>query len=452
VLNRAVAVKILRSEFTGDGAFLARFRAEAQHAAALHHPNIASVFDYGEVDDQGERLAYLVMELVDGDSLAALLARQRRLDVATSLRIMRDTAAALAVAHSAGLVHRDVKPGNVLVGRDGVVKITDFGIAWSASSVPLTRTGQVIGTAHYLSPEQAQGGRASPASDVYALGAVTYECLAGRRAFEGENSVQIAVKHIREDPDPLPADVPANVRALVERAMAKDPARRYADGDALLRAVEAVLAGAAPSPADDAGPTGTAVMPLPVLPPAEEPVRKARPDWARKRDDDDHHVAAPPVARQRPTALIVGAAVALLLIAAVVTGIGVLTNSDGSPAAAPTTSTTTTTTEQTTAQQTPAAVQFDPAAYLGRPVNEVQAELSGLGLVVVLQPVQTADVAEGLVTALGPTDGLVAGSTVTVTHAVPPPEVSDEDEGDDSGDRGNGNDKPKKKGNGRDGD
>ena len=181
VLNRAVAVKILRSEFTDDGAFLARFRAEAQHAAALHHPNIASVFDYGEVEEQGERLAYLVMELVDGESLAALLARERRLDVETSLRVMRGTAAALAVAHGAGLVHRDVKPGNVLVGEDGVVKITDFGIAWSAASVPLTRTGQVIGTAHYLSPEQAQGGRATPASDIYALGAVTYECLAGRR-------------------------------------------------------------------------------------------------------------------------------------------------------------------------------------------------------------------------------------------------------------------------------
>ena len=290
VLNRAVAVKILRSEFTDDGAFLARFRAEAQHAAALHHPNIASVFDYGEVEEQGERLAYLVMELVDGESLAALLARQRRLDVETSLRVMRGTAAALAVAHGAGLVHRDVKPGNVLVARDGVVKITDFGIAWSASSVPLTRTGQVIGTAHYLSPEQAQGGRATPASDVYALGAVTYECLAGRRVFEGENSVQIVVKHIREHPDPLPPDVPANVRALVARAMDKDPARRFPDGATLLAAIDDVLAGSLPpaaparrtsaAPVAAAGerrgrPTGTAVMPLPALPPNVQ--RRRRP-------------------------------------------------------------------------------------------------------------------------------------------------------------------------------
>ena len=204
LLNRPVAVKVLRSEFTGNPAFVARFRGEAQHAAVLHHPNIATVFDYGEADVAGERLAYLVMELVEGESLSELLHRERRLDVPRTLTILRSTAAALAVAHAAGLVHRDVKPGNVLMARDGTVKITDFGIAWSASSVPLTQTGQVIGTAHYLSPEQAQGAKATPASDVYALGAVAYECLAGRRAFEGENSVQIVVMQIRDHPDPLP--------------------------------------------------------------------------------------------------------------------------------------------------------------------------------------------------------------------------------------------------------
>jgi tRNA A-37 threonylcarbamoyl transferase component Bud32 len=430
VLNRAVAVKILRSEYTDDAAFLARFRAEAQHAAALHHPNIASVFDYGEVEDGGERLAYLVMELVEGESLATLLARSRRLDVATALRVMRGTAAALAVAHSAGLVHRDVKPGNVLVAHDGVVKITDFGIAWSASSVPLTRTGQVIGTAHYLSPEQAQGGRAAPASDVYALGAVIYECLAGRRPFDGENSVQIVVKHIREHPEPLPADVPADVRALVEQAMAKDPARRFPDGDALLAAVDDVLAGSR-SAASGAGPTGTAVMQLPVLP---ADVHPRGPQGRRAPRADDQHVAAPPVERRRPTAVLIGAVVTLLLIAAIVTGLSLLgDDGSGTPEAAPST----TTAEQTTAQQTPAVVRLDPAAYLGRPVTEVQAELEALDLVVALQAAPTADVAEGLVTALGPTDGLVAGTTVTVSYAVAPPAAPDEGE-DDAGE-GNGN-------------
>src|SRR3712207_941592 len=179
------------------------------------------------------------MELVDGSSLSALLARRGRLDAAQTLRIVRQTAAALAVAHAAGVVHRDVKPGNVLVGWDGVVKITDFGIAWSASSVPLTRTGQVVGTAHYLSPEQADGGKAGPASDVYALGAITYECLAGRRPIDGEGAVQIALAQIRDEPDPLPDDVPEPVRTLVARAMVKDPARRFPDGAAFRAAVDA---------------------------------------------------------------------------------------------------------------------------------------------------------------------------------------------------------------------
>src|SRR3954467_2658240 len=241
VLHRPVAVKVLRSEFTGDPTFVARFRAEAQHTAVLAHRNIATLYDYGEAPagKGGEHLAYLVMELVEGESLSALLAREGRLDARRTLDVLRQTAAALAAAHAAGVVHRDVKPGNVLVGADGTVKIADFGIAWSASSVPLTGTGQVVGTAHYLSQEQAEGAKASPASDVYALGTVAYECLTGRRAFDGENSVQIALKQLREEPLPLPAEIPPGIRAVVERAMAKDPAVRYADGAALRDAVEA---------------------------------------------------------------------------------------------------------------------------------------------------------------------------------------------------------------------
>jgi serine/threonine-protein kinase len=440
VLNRAVAVKVLRSEYTDDAAFLSRFRAEAQHAAALHHPNIASVFDYGEVDEDGERLAYLVMELVEGESLAALLARQGRLGVAASLQVVRGTAAALAVAHGAGLVHRDIKPGNVLVTLDGAVKITDFGIAWSASSVPLTRTGQVIGTAHYLSPEQAQGDRATPASDVYALGAVAYECLAGRRAFEGENSVQIAVKQIREDPEPLPQAVPADVRALVERAMAKDPARRFPDGGALLQAVDDVLAGsglpaaaplagAAAVPGADGGRTGTAVMPLPLGPSGPAAPMPSRQGAA----------AATPSRRRRPTALLLGALAALLLVAGVLLATTVL-DGDGTTATQPTTTqpTTTSPVEQTT-EPAQTAVALDPAAYVGRPVAEVQAELAALGLTVALEQVQTADVADGLVTELTPIDGLLPGSTVTVRHAVappPPPAPAPADDG--GGDEGGG--------------
>src|SRR3954452_20593507 len=178
LLSRPVAVKVLRSEYTGDPTFLARFRAEAQHAASLSHPNIARVFDYGEVvteDASEETLAFLVMELVEGRPLSAVLRDDGPMDPATTVSLLRQAGLALAEAHRVGMVHRDVKPGNILVRPDGSVKITDFGIAWSAGSVPLTRTGQVIGTPQYLSPEQAEGRLASPASDVYALGLVGYE-------------------------------------------------------------------------------------------------------------------------------------------------------------------------------------------------------------------------------------------------------------------------------------
>ncbi|MGI8692215.1 MAG: protein kinase domain-containing protein, partial [Geodermatophilaceae bacterium] len=152
-LHRAVAVKVLRSEFTGDPTFLARFRAEARNTAALSHPNIASIYDYGEADDPtGEHVAYLVMELVDGEPLSQVLAREGRLSPDRTLNILGQAAAGLNAAHHAGVVHRDIKPGNLLVHPDGTVKVTDFGIARAASTVPLTQTGMVVGTAHYLSP------------------------------------------------------------------------------------------------------------------------------------------------------------------------------------------------------------------------------------------------------------------------------------------------------------
>src|SRR5215210_7815488 len=243
LLGRPVAVKVLRSEFTGDPTFLARFRDEAQNAAALSHPHIACVFDYGETvaqDGSGETLAYLVMELIEGRPLNQVIRESGGLDTDTTLRILGQTASGLAEAHRAGMVHRDVKPGNLLVTRDGDVKITDFGIAWSARSVALTQTGQVLGTPQYLSPEQAEGRQATPASDVYALGLIGYECLTGHAAFDGENAVTIALKQVREEPEPLPDVLPDQVRTLIRRALAKDPTQRFTDGAAFLAAVEAV--------------------------------------------------------------------------------------------------------------------------------------------------------------------------------------------------------------------
>jgi serine/threonine protein kinase len=165
------------------------------------------------------------------------------------------------VAHAAGVVHRDVKPGNVLIGDDGVVRITDFGIAWSASSVPLTLTGQVVGTPHYLPPEQASGQKACPAGDVYALGLIGYECLAGRRAFDGDNAVAIALRQVREEPEPLPPDVPDDVRTLIGRALLKDPAERYPDGAAFRNAIEDVQAGRPLPPLTEARPPGPSGWP-----------------------------------------------------------------------------------------------------------------------------------------------------------------------------------------------
>jgi eukaryotic-like serine/threonine-protein kinase len=222
VLQRVVAVKLLRPEFAQDEECLARFRAEGRHAALLSHPNIAQVYDYAEkappVPD------FLVMELVDGQSLARLLAAGP-LGPARTLGIVAQTARGLQAAHAAGLVHRDIKPGNLLVGQDDHVKITDFGIARGAGSARLTRTGTLVGTAAYLAPERACGGPATPASDLYSLGVVAYECLTGQAPFDGE-SLAVALAHMQQAIPPLPPSVPAAVAALVADLTAKDPSAR----------------------------------------------------------------------------------------------------------------------------------------------------------------------------------------------------------------------------------
>ncbi|MBA3367641.1 MAG: serine/threonine protein kinase [Geodermatophilaceae bacterium] len=242
-LQRTVAVKVLRSEYTGDATFLSRFRTEARNTAMLSHVNIAQVYDYGEAMAEGEHVAYLVMELVEGEPLSTVLAREARQVPPKVLDILGQTAAGLGVAHRAGVVHRDVKPANLIVRPDRVVKITDFGISRAADHVPLTGTGMVIGTAQYLSPEQAMGRPVTPASDVYALGVVGYEALAGRRPFEGESSVSVALAHVNQQPAPLPADVPGPIRDLILRSMSKDPRQRFPDGAAFAGAIHAVARG-----------------------------------------------------------------------------------------------------------------------------------------------------------------------------------------------------------------
>jgi serine/threonine protein kinase len=227
LLNRAVAVKLLPTGRAGDESFLARFRAEARYAASLSHPGIARVYDYGESAEFGG--AYLIMELVKGEPLSAILARAGRLSPDATLDIVGQAARALDAAHQAGIVHRDIKPGNLLVAGGGTTKITDFGIATAvraAQASHLTETGMVMGTAMYVSPEPPTGAPVDASSDLYSLGVVAYECLAGHVPFMATEPLAIAYAHKHAPVPALPPDVPQPVAELVYDMLAKTPAGR----------------------------------------------------------------------------------------------------------------------------------------------------------------------------------------------------------------------------------
>ena len=423
VLDRIVAAKVLRSEYTGDPNFLARFRNEARHTAALTHPNIASVYDYGETVDQTghQQLAFLVMEFVEGQPLVTILHEEGQLPVDWTLHVLSQSADGLSAAHRAGVVHRDIKPGNLMVRPDGVVKLTDFGIAQARDAAPLTRTGMVVGTAQYLSPEQAQGLEVTAASDVYSLGVVAFECLAGARPFDGASQVAIALAHINRPPPPLPPHVPPAVRLLVERALAKDPNDRFPDGGAFAEAIRRVAAGgtlaAANSPATAPVPavadpvadgrtqvfgaaTGAALAAagaagvgggLTSAAAAAPPTGPARPMPPLQAPDDDDwgpEEEEPEDNRRRRALWIAVAAVVLLLLAGGTwffltdpTGDGG-NNAGGTSAASSTESSAT-------------ALTIDLQAFLGRDADEVKAELEEAGFTVRLENASEATVAEG---------------------------------------------------------
>jgi beta-lactam-binding protein with PASTA domain/tRNA A-37 threonylcarbamoyl transferase component Bud32 len=258
LLGRKVAIKVLHAQFSNDEAFVKRFRREAQAAANLANPNIGGVYDWG----QAGNTYFIVMELVDGRSLRDVLRSEGALLPRRAAEIGAEVASALAAAHRAGLVHRDVKPGNILLATDGTVKVTDFGIAraWDDSQ-ELTKTGAVIGTATYFSPEQAQGTPADERSDVYSLGVVMYEMLAGRPPFQGDSPVAVAYQHVSSSappPSTLNSDVPPELDAVVTRALQKDPAFRYQTADEFKADLTRILAGQAPNV-----PTAAVPAPLP---------------------------------------------------------------------------------------------------------------------------------------------------------------------------------------------
>jgi hypothetical protein len=225
LLERPVAVKVLRPEYSDHPETLERFRKEARNAGALNNPHVAQVYDYGPCGPDGS--PYLVMEFVDGPSLADILVVDP-IDPAMALDVIAQAAEGLAAAHTAGVIHRDIKPGNILISKEGKVKVTDFGIAHAAGQVPVTSPGLVMGTTQYMAPERIAGNQGTAASDLYALGIVLHECLTGVPPHDG-TAAEVMAAHLYLPLPPLPADVPAELDVLVDRLTTKDPSRRISD-------------------------------------------------------------------------------------------------------------------------------------------------------------------------------------------------------------------------------
>ncbi|PPI56783.1 protein kinase domain-containing protein [Rathayibacter toxicus] len=437
VIGRTIAVKILKDEYLGDPGFLERFRAEARHAALVNHEGIANVYDYGE--EEGS--AYLVMELVPGEALSTVLERERILSTDKVLDIVAQTALALHAAHAAGLVHRDVKPGNLLITPDGRVKITDFGIARIADQVPLTATGQVMGTVQYLSPEQASGQPASPATDIYSLGVVAYECLAGRRPFIGESQVAIAMAQINDTPPELPVTVAAQVRNLVFSCIAKKPADRPATAAHLVRAAQALRAGdvrgaavAVPAVAGDLLATQATTV-LPAGAGATQATRVMPSSAAMAPNTATIPAAEEQESATRARSPWTWPLIALIVILAIViagTIYALTTGGNQQPAPAPTMSRTPapvqTPTQTSTSSPTPSSstVVIRESDYVGRPFSDVEVALEKLGMGVrrLDGPSAASDDKVGTVVTVNPTANVAKGTTIDVTvytQVVTPP-------------------------------
>lgn len=419
VIGRTVAIKILKDEYLGDPGFLERFRAEARHAALVNHEGIANVFDYGEEDGS----AYLVMELVPGEALSAILERERVLSSDKVLDIVAQTASALQAAHAAGLVHRDIKPGNLLITPEGRVKITDFGIARIADQVPLTATGQVMGTVQYLSPEQASGHSASPTTDLYSLGIVAYEALAGRRPFTGESQVAIAMAHINETPPELPATVAEPVRNLVYSCIAKNPGDRPASAAHLARAAQSLRRGdVAAAAAAVPGILGDGSHAATVGPNYGQNTQVTRVLTPVGGD-----TASLPVEprRRNPWTWPLVALISLLAVVLIGTIIALLANPGGGGEGEPTnTESSSPPASSPTPTETSNRVALDDADIIGRDEATVRTFLESQGLVLNPQVGIVAPSAdqEGLAYSVNPKGNVRRGESITVNFYAPIPE------------------------------
>ncbi|MBA2299208.1 MAG: Stk1 family PASTA domain-containing Ser/Thr kinase, partial [Chloroflexi bacterium] len=300
-LGREVAVKLLRPEYLRDPDFLSRFRQEAQNAASLSHPNVVTVYDYGE-DPSGP---FIVMEYVDGEDLATILRRNGALPPTQAARIAAAVARALAASHARGIVHRDVKPGNVLIARDGRVKVVDFGIARALAEAQMTLPGTTLGSVHYFSPEQARGEPATNESDIFALGIVLYEMLTGSRPWEGDSAAGVALARLTgpvPDPALVRGSIPPDLAAITRKALARLPSDRFASAAAMAEALESsrtsaadtAIAGAA------AGAAAGATIAAGGIARSNPTVTSYPPDAYAGADDPRPARAAPDRVRPRP--------------------------------------------------------------------------------------------------------------------------------------------------------
>lgn len=411
VLRRPVALKLLRPEYTGHRETLDRFRSEARHTASLSHPGIAQVYDYNEGSDRYP--PFLVMELVDGPSLADVLARGP-LEPARVMDIIAQAAMGLEAAHRSGLVHRDIKPANVLLAPGGRVKITDFGIASAAGSAPLTRQGTLIGTPAYLAPERAVGHAATPASDLYSLGILAYECLTGARPFSG-TPLETTLAHGQQPLPALPGFVPPQVADFVADLTAKDPGDRPASAAVVARRAAELRDSITAYPGPAASPPGRAMPPAaPATMAFERPdtLTDMRPlpagdpgrPWAQSRRGPRRSWPAYRVGLAIAAAAIAAGAIGWML-SGVTSGTTSATNPGGNPG--------------TAASSSPPAgtVTVRSAALVGQPVRLAYRYLRSLGLQPQVRWVRPGDQSQtpGTVVSVQPSGPVTPGSVVVVT-------------------------------------